>query len=148
VEVSLPKITIDQDQAFNESGLKNVKAFRDDNTAYAKQKMQESMGRVASQGTEMTNVHTGMNAIAEQAVTNAFDQFLGEFGMVTMPRTRPQVDVIDGQIDIQVEEGQNTKRYVAQKPEIEVQNGKVNKYMKQYGSISIRYVGENVDLSV
>lgn len=148
VEATLPKVTIDQTECFNESGLKTVSAFRADNVAYAKQKMQESVGRIASQGDELTNVHLGGNPIADQAYSNAYDQFEHEFGMVTMPRSRPKIDVIEGRVDIKVQEGENTKRVIAQKPEIDYKQGKVEKYMKQYGSISIRYLGENVNLSV
>jgi len=68
--------------------------------------------------------------------------------MVTMPRTRPQIDLIEGQVNINVTEGQNNQRVVAQKPRIDYQPGKIERYMKQYNSISIRYLGEKVDMKV
>ncbi len=148
VEVSLPEVRIDQTQAFNESGLKNVQAFSDEYVAYAKQKMQESIGRIASQGTEMTNVHYGGDAIANQASYNAYGQFYHEFGMVTMPRSGAQIDVIEGQVKTKVEEGQITGKIRAQKPKVNYQPGKVERYMEQYNSISIKYLGEKVDLQV
>jgi len=145
---TLPKVTIDQEQAFNESGLKNVKAFSADYVAYAKQKMQESIGRIASQGTEMTNVHLGGNAIADQASYNAFDQFDHEFGMVTMPKSGAQTNVIEGQLNISVQDGEITGSIRAQKPVVDNTPGRVEKYMKQYNSITIKYLGENVNLQV
>ncbi|MCH4889298.1 hypothetical protein EZV73_17000 [Acidaminobacter sp. JC074] len=148
VEVSLPTVDIDQNQSFNESGLKDNQSFSADYVAYAKQKMQESIGRIADQGNELTNVHEGGNQIADQALYNAFDQFYNEFGMVTMPRTRPQITLIEGQVDIQVTEGQNNQRVIAQKPRIDYQPGRVERYMEQKNSISIKYIGEKVDLQV
>lgn len=148
VEGTTPRITIDQTQAFNESGLKTVSAFSQDYVNYAKSKMQESVGRIAEQGTQMTDIHLGGNAIASQAAYNAYDQFYGEFGMVTMPRTRPQIQVIEGNLDIRVTEGQITGKIVPGKPQINYRPGNVERYMAQYNSISIRYEGENLDYQI
>ena len=148
VEATLPKITIDQTQAFNESGLKNVTAFSDDYVSYAKSKMQESIGRIAEQGTQMTEIHLGGNAIASQGAYNAYDQFDHEFGMVTMPRSGAQIDVIEGSVDIRVIEGELTGKIRAQKPIIDYQPGKVERYMQQYNSISFKYLGESLDLKL
>lgn len=148
VEATLPKVQIDQNQSFNESGLKDNQSFSAEYVAYAKQKMQQSIGRIAEQGNQLTNIHQGGNPIADQALYNAFDQFYNEFGMVTMPRTRPQITLIEGRVDIQVTEGENNQRVIAQKPRINNQPGKVEKQMEQYNSISIRYLGEKVNLQV
>lgn len=148
VEVTLPKVTIDQTQAFNESGLKNIEAFSAEYTALAKQKMQESIGRIASQGTEMSNIHQGGNPIAEQASFNAYDQFDNEFGMVTMPRSRPQIDVVEGNVDLRITEGELTGKIVAQKPRVEYEPGNVDIRIERYNNISIRYTGEKLDLQV
>ena len=148
VEATLPKITIDQTQAFNESGLKTVQAFSDEYVSYAKARMQESVGRIAEQGTQMTDIHLGGNAIAEQASYNAYDQFYGEFGMVTMPRSRPEIQVREGNININVTEGQITGKIIPGKPQINYRPGNVERYMAQYNSISIRYEGENLDYQI
>lgn len=148
VTATLPKVTIDQDQAFNESGLKNVQAFSEEYVAYAKQKAQESVARIASQGDDLRDVHKNPNAIADNARYNAYDQFLHEFGMVTMPRTRPQIDVIEGELDIQVQEGEYNENVTVQKPIIDYQRGQWDFNVEQYNSISFRYLGKNVDLQV
>lgn len=148
VEATLAKVTIDQDQAFNEAGIKNIKAFSEDYVNFAKQKMQESIGRIAEQGNQLTDIHLGGDPIADQALYNAFDQFYHEFGMVTMPRTGAQIDVVEGRVDTSVEEGQITGKIRAQKPIIKYQQGRVERYMEQYSSISIKYLGEKVDLQV
>lgn len=148
VEATLPKVTINQTQAFNESGLKTIDAFSADYVAYAKQKMQESIARISEQGDQLANVHEGGEQIADQALYNAFDQFYNEFGMVTMPRSRPQIDVIEGTVDIEIKQGEITGTIRAQKPVVEYQPGKVEKYMEQYDSILIRYIENRVNLQV
>ena len=148
VEATLPKVTIDQDQAFNESGLKNNKAFSEDNISFAQQKMHEGVGRITSQGNDLADIQYGGNPIADQGFYNAYDQFYHEFGMVTMPRSGAQIDVIEGTVDITVQEGQITGSIRAQKPIISYQQGRIERYMEQYSSISIKYIGEKVDMKV
>jgi hypothetical protein len=148
VEGTTPRITIDQTQAFNESGLKNIEAFAAEYVQLGKQKMQESAGRIAEQGDQLSDIHLGGNPIADQAMYNAFDQFYHEFGMVTMPRSGPAINVIEGRLDIQVTEGQVTGQIRAQKPIVDYKQGRIERYMKQYNSIEINYVGEKVDLQV
>ncbi|MBI9014607.1 MAG: hypothetical protein JEZ08_20380 [Clostridiales bacterium] len=148
VEITLPKVSIDQNAAFNESGLKDNTTLLQDLVSYAFQKMTEGTGRRASQGDQLTKIHQGGNAIAEQAPQNAYDQFIHEFGMVTMPKSGAQIEVLEGHVNITVNEGQVSGQFRAQKPIINYQQGRVERSMKQYSSISIRYLGENVDLQV
>ncbi len=148
VEGTLAKIKINQTQCFNESGRKSVEAFSADYVNFAKQKMQESIGRIAEQGNQLTDIHLGGNPIADQGASNAYDQFEHEFGMVTMPRSRPQIDVIEGTLDIKVEEGEITGKVRAKQPILNHDKGNIEFYLKQKNSISIKYLGENVDISV
>lgn len=148
VEATLPKITIDQTQAFNESGLKTVRALGDEHVNFAKQKMQEGIGRRAQQGNQLAKISDHGNPISQQAAYNAYDQFLREFGMVTMPRSGPDIDVVEGQIDVQVTEGELTGNIRAQKPIVNYQQGRIERYMQRYNSITIQYEGDNVDLQV
>ncbi len=148
VEGTLPRVKIDQSKAFSESGRMSNGELTSDNASYSKQKALQGLGRVADQGNQMTEVHTGQDAIAAQSFYNAYDQFLGEFNMVTMPRSRPEITVIEGELDIQVEEGRSTNNSQVSKPEINYTKGKVEIYVKQKKSLSIRYLGENVDRMV
>lgn len=148
IVATLPKVQISQEQAFNESGLKNVRAFGEDAVNYAKSKMHESVGRIAEQGTQMANIHLGGNVFAQQAAYNAFDQFDHEFGMVTMPRSGAQISVQEGSLDIQVTDGKITGKIRARKPILDHKPGKLEIFMKQYNSISINFEGENLDLKL
>lgn len=148
VEATLPKVTIDQTAAFSESGLKNIDTFMRENVQRAKQIAIESVGRNAAQGSRLQDIHKGGNTIKSNARENAIDQFLHTFGMVTMPRSRPEINVIEGELDIQVTEGTISGGYEAQSPNIDYQPGNVERYMEQYNSITIEYLGEQVDLQV
>lgn len=145
INKTLPKITIDQTQPFNESGLKTISAFSAEAVNYAKSMMESSKARIAGQGDELTNIHLDGNPIADQALYNAFDQFYGEFGMVTMPKSKPNIQVQEGTLDIRLESGSIDKNVKPRKPEIEYNKGGVRYYLKQKNSISIKYIGENID---
>ncbi|MBN2794392.1 MAG: hypothetical protein JXR88_03215 [Clostridia bacterium] len=148
VEVRLPKIQIDQTQAFNESGLKNIEAFSQEYVAIAKQRMLESIGRIAEQGDQLAQINKKGNPVPDIAKYNAFDQFKHEFGMVTMPRNGPDISVIEGNVNVRVVEGELSGKIIAEKPRIHYQQGQVERYVAQYNSISIRYLGEKLDLQV
>lgn len=148
VEMTLPRVSIDQEAAFNESGLKNNEAFLQDSVAFALQKMSEGVGRRASQGDQLAKIHEGGDAIAMQAPQNAYDQFLHDFNMVTMPTSGAQIDLIEGQVDITVTDGAIEGGYEAKAPIIDYRAGKIERYMDQYQSITMKYLGETLDLSV
>lgn len=148
VEGTLAKVTIDQEAAFNESGIKNNEAFLQDSVSYALQKMSEGVSRRTSQGDQFAKISQGGNPIAEQALQNAFGQFQHEFGMVTMPRSGAQIDVVEGTLDIQVTDGGLEGGYEPGKVIVDYQAGKVERSMEQYNSITIKYIGESLDLKV
>lgn len=147
ITTTQPKIKIDQNQSFNESGLKDIKAFADDYVSFAKQKMEEGKARIVDQGNQLTDIHLGGNPLADQGLYNAYDQFHNEFNMVTMPRTRPTTEVIEGTVDIQVQEAK-VSGFKASKPIISYDPGKIEYYMQSMNSIRFKYLGENVDLKV
>lgn len=148
VELTLSKITIDQTQSFAESGLKGAQALTDANADYAKSKMYESIGRISGQGNELTNIHNGNDAIASQAFHNAYDQFSVDYNMVTMPKTPPKIDVIEGGVDIQVKEGTATNNSRTRKAELNYDPGKVTIYLEKKNSVDIKYVGSNIDMKL
>ena len=148
VELSLPKIQIDQTQAFAESGLKKPLDLTAEIAQYSKSKMEESTGRIAEQGDALTDIHTGADVIADQALYNAYDQFSTEYNMVTMPRSRPEITVIEGDLDIKVKEGTIDEQTEIRRPEINNKAGKVEVYLKQRNSISMKYVGDSFDMKL
>lgn len=148
VEATLPRVTIDQTAAFSDSGRKNIEDFLSDNINYGKQVHSAAVGRTAAQGSALQDIHKGGYPIISNAIQNSIDQFINEFGMVTMPRSRPKIDVIEGQLDIQVADGQINGSFTQNQPIINYKAGNIERYMEQYNSINIEYLGEDVDLQV
>lgn len=144
VEGKLAKITIDQSQCFADAGLMGNVDFTSDYVNYAKSKMYESMGRISEQGTEMANIQYGGSAIADQALYNAYDQFMNAFNYGTVPRSRPRINVIEGSLDIRVTEGRFENRTKFQKPTIQYQKGSLRIYVATHPSLNISTVDERV----
>jgi hypothetical protein len=65
--------------------------------------------------------------------------------MVTMPMSRPRIEVVGGTLDIRVEEGEVSVNAKTDPPIIDVQLGDVEIYMRQEPSISIKFVDNNFD---
>jgi hypothetical protein len=139
-----PQIRIDQTQAFAESGLKQPLALSQDNSAYSNQKMMESIGKIVDQGNQLMAIENGGNPIPEHAVYNAYDQFVREWNMVTMPRSRPRIDLIEGTVDIQVRGGDVVNNTRPSKVSFNYQPGKLDIYLKQKDSISMSVVDVEV----
>ncbi len=140
VESTLPKVTIDQSQCFAEAGLKGNVDLMAEMVSYSKSAMLSSIGRIVDQGNQLANIPNASGAIADQAYYNAFEQFEKEFAMGTIPRSRPKINVIEGQVDIQVTKGQVTNNTVPQKTDIQYRHGAIEVYLKQRPSIETRFV--------
>lgn len=144
-----PQLKIDQDQCFNESGLKNNRAFLDDVVSRAKQAVREGVAQRVQDGNAMMAIENGMDVIAEQASYNAWERFYNEFGLVTMPQSRPVITVVDGDVNFQFEEGNvEILNGPFQSDKGTYQSGKVEYYMKQKNSITVTPVGDEVDISI
>lgn len=138
-----PKVLIDQSACFSEAGLKSNGELIADNATYGRSKALEGIGKIVDQGNQMADVHKG-NPIPEQASYNAYDQFLREWNMVTMPRSRPKIDVVEGRVDIDVQEGRVVNNSVYKPPQINVTPGKVDIYVERYNNIDINVINEEV----
>lgn len=144
VDSDSAKITIDQSRCFSESGLKGITDFMADAVGFAKSQMLQSMGRIAEQGNQLTDIHLTTTAIGDQGVYNAYDQFIYDYNMETMPKSRPVINVIEGKLDIRVQEGQINNTTKIQKANLSYRHGSVQISMLQYPSISIQAVDTKV----
>lgn len=138
------RITIDQSQCFSESGLKGIADFMADAVSFAKSQMLQSMGRIAEQGNQLTDIHLSTTAIQDQAIYNAYDQFIYDYNMETMPKSRPVINIIEGKLDIRVQEGEVRNNTRVQKANLSYRHGSVQISMQQYPSISIQAVDTKV----
>lgn len=145
IESTLPKVEIDQTQAFSESGLKGVLELGLENAKRAMNIMVQKIDRIVQEGNEFANIQNGVDVVAENADENAFSQFDGELNIVTMPSSGPDINVIEGKNDLNITGGTVDIEVKVNKPIIDYRQGKVNIYMEQYNSLEIKAVGDKFD---
>jgi hypothetical protein len=146
IESTLPQVQISQQQAFSESGLKGVLELTYENAQIAKQLLLGGIQRVSQQGDQMADI-SKPDPLPDQAKYNAWDQFKKDYNIATMPESGPDIEVIEGVNDIQVQEGHvENKTKTAYGPLIEYTPGSVRFYMQQYPNLEIWTVGSNLDL--
>lgn len=103
IDRQLPKVYIDQSQCFYESGLKGPVELSEEAAAEGYKASLQGIKRRVSEGSRMEAIENSMqNAIPEIAFQNSFD--IKEFNLVSMPRSRPKIDV-EGYLNIEWEEG-------------------------------------------
>lgn len=139
IEATLPKIQIDQTACFEEAGLKGIAAFSEDYVAYAKQAMMASIARISEQGTQLSNIQNGGNPIADQGAYNAFDQFIGDWNIDFIPKSRPKIDTIPGTLDIQVTDGSVENNTEKSRVEHDYTPSRIEGFVSQYNSIKFSY---------
>ncbi len=147
IESTLPKVEISQQQAFSESGLKGILELTAETAQMSRQLLLQGIERVVDQGDQLADA-SKPDPIPDIARYNSWEQFQHDYNMVTMPVSGPDIQVIEGQTDIQY-----TKGYVennTQTPEI-VSNytpGAVNISMKQYPSLEIWTTESSIDIEI
>lgn len=142
-------VKIDQTQCFNESGLKTNEALLEEMVSRSKQFLMEAISSRVEEGNAMMAIESGQNAIAERATYNAWERFYHEFGLVTMPKSRPVITVEKGQVDYDFQKGEvNILNDFSKIDKGTYQAGKIDYYMKQKNSITITPVGDDVDISI
>jgi len=149
ISTTKAQVNIDQDQCFNESGLMNNRAFLDDMVARSKQAVSEGMAHRVQDGNQLMAIENGQDTIAESASYNAWERFNHEFGIVTMPQSRPIITVTEGDIEYDFEKGEvKVLNGPFQIDKGTYQAGKIEFYLKQKNSITITPVGDEVDISL
>lgn len=141
---TLSRIEIDQTQCFAESGNKTIFMLNKDNADNAKQIALANIAKVTRQGYELASIEDGGNPIASHAKENAYTQFDNEFGMVTMPKSRPVITVIDGEMDYNFTRGDVILNPQIQRVTSNYTQTKIETYLRQKNSIEINFVDEKV----
>jgi hypothetical protein len=140
------QIKIDQSQCFNEAGLKNNEAFTEDIVQRAAQAVLDGMARSSTEGDYMANIENKSNAIAEIAADNSITTY--DFNVDFIPKSRPKIEFVGGNVDIQVDEGYVDLKVTPNKPIIDVEVGGIEFYLRQKPDIKIEYVGDKVDKTI
>ncbi len=134
------KVFIDQSQCFDEAGLKSNGSLIADNASYGMQKGMEAIGKIVDQGNQMADIASKVDPIPDQANYNAYEQFIRDWNMVTMPRSRPKFDIQEGRVDFNFKPAKVNNNTVNTKPEINYRRGRLDIYVKQYSSINISFI--------
>jgi len=151
IDAELPKVKIDQYQCFAESGLKNYADLTKEMAELANKRALEYIAKLAEDGDMLAAIENGGNPFAEIAERDAFPE--KEFGMVTMPRSRPKIDV-EGSLTITHDPNEPGRwnwvkgNFIPGDVYINYVPGKLNIQVKQYPSVRIEYLGENVDIRI
>ncbi|HYE83655.1 MAG TPA: DUF6470 family protein [Clostridia bacterium] len=140
------KVLIDQGQCFNESGLMDNGTLAEDVAQRGRQAAIEGIGRRVFEGNFMASVESGGKAIPNISFNNSFDN--KEFNMVTMPGSRPKIEVVGGTVDIRIDEGKVSTNAETNPPIIDVVLGDVEIFLKQEPSISFKFVDNKLDTKV
>lgn len=140
------KVKIDQQQCFNETNLKSNRALVEDAAAKGKQAVAVAIDSITSEGNTMMAIESSVDAIAEIAYNNSFDQ--GSYNIDSSPKSRPKIEFVGGTVDIKIDEANIILNVKANKAQIDVQPGRVEFSMLQLPSISFSYKGKSIDSKV
>lgn len=148
MEITQPKVKIDQSKPLAEIGLKKISDFIKTNAGKGKQVCSQGISRIVQQGNELARIETGSNAISSQARYNAFDQYKKEVNIDFIPKSRPQVDLQEGKVDINLEKGEVSIQSKPQEVNLDYNVGKIEVYLRQKPFIDIEYTGNNLDFKI
>ena len=143
MRTKLPKVNIDQYQCFAEAGRMGNLDLSRDNSSYSKSQMMQSIGKIVEQGNQMADFHQG-DPIPDQANYNAYEQFVRDWNIDTIPKSRPTITLDPGNVDIQLQRGSVRMNSKQQKPSYNYSPGKVDIYLAQKNSIEINFIDEKV----
>jgi hypothetical protein len=121
-------------------------ALREDMSSRCAQAAAEGIARNVDEGNAMAAIENGGGVIADIAFGNSFDN--KDFNMVTMPRSRPKIEVRGGTVDIKVDEGKVSIDSKVYTPQIDVRLGGVEIYVREYPSISFKFVDDKINTKV
>lgn len=152
LHTELPRIEIDQHDCFSSAGLKSVFELTREQAQRGMQQVLEFIGKTASDGRLLAAIEKGKNAIAEIAKRDSYH--MHEFGIAVMPSARPKITVkgsLSFNPDKINDEGiRNNVRatFIPGDVSISYTPSRLNIFMKQYGSISIRYYDSRIDARI
>jgi hypothetical protein len=138
-------LDIDQNQCFNEAGLKDIRAFMDDYVNYSKQAASDGVDRIVSEGNSFADIQNDSDAFAQNADNNAFGIFEHEYNLDFIPKSRPKIQYSPAKLNIDYEPGEIINNSIPKDNLGEYTPGKVDIYMKQKNSIEINFVRDEFD---
>jgi len=150
IRTEQPVVMIDQYQCFAEAGLKNNIDFAREQAQKGYQNLVKYIGREARNGDAMAKIGYHANIMIDIIKRESVTKH--EFGLGSIPRSRPTVTVAGGTVRLDAEPRDGigetngiTSRYTPGALNFNYTATKVDIRMVSYGSVNIKYTGNNVD---
>lgn len=125
--------------------IKNPTDFLQDTKQYSRQKILQSIARIAQNGDRIMRLKNKGNIIAEIAAEETFQPE----GRLSIKWLRgPKFEAVPGKVDIEAEERKVSMDVKLNKPEVVFNRGTVRVSMAQYNQISIELPGNNLDTTI
>ena len=149
IHTEFPIVQIDQYKCFASAGLKGCVDLSREWAQMGRQKVLEYTKKTVNDGNRLAAIEKGRNPIADIAERDAYP--VHEFGIDCIPKERPEISVMGGEVDINPErnsEGVNNGvkgKYTRGSVNEKYTPGNVKVYLLQKASMSFKCSGNNVD---
>ncbi len=143
IERKLPKLSIDQTQCFNESGLKTPLLLAKDFYAESVQKGLNNIARTVNDSKKFLHIEDGGNPSKEIAVELNTPDYKG-MTMVAMPKSRPKVRFEPSSIDIKWVTPEVQAQWQRQNAEVEYVPYKVKVFLRTRPSVEISVIDDSL----
>lgn len=149
INTEQPKIQIDQSEAFASSGLKSFKELTREYTELAHMKVLEYIGKTAEDGDMLAAIENGGKTFIEIAARDAFPE--KEIGLSFLPKARPKISLIKGQVSIDPGESPGILNgvegeFTPGKIEYNFTRGGIKFYLLQKNFINFQFEPEKIDI--
>jgi hypothetical protein len=148
INITQPKVKIDQSKPLAEMGLNDIFGFIKNNVNKGRQAALNGIGKIASQGNELARIEAGGNVISRQAQYNAFEQYKKEVNIDFVPKSRPEIDLNEGKVDINLKRGDVSIQSKPQDVNLNYSVGKAEIFLRQKPFIDIEYIGNHLDFKI
>lgn len=149
IQTELPRIEIDQYEAFASAGLKNHLDLTKEAARIGYQRLMEYIGKAAADGDRLAAIELGGSPLADIAERDAYPEHESGYGYI--PESGLKISV-SGSVRFEPEtndEGVHDGvegNYIPGDIRFGFIPATVNIYMRQYNSISFSFKGKNVDV--
>ena len=150
IDTEQPLLKIDQYQCFAEEGLKNNIDQARDSAKKGYANLMKYIAKEARDGDAMAKIGHKANIMLN--IIQQDSRTMHEFGLGSMPTSRPKVELIRGSLKLEAEERNNpgeingvSGNYTAGDIDFRYTPWNVDMRMLSYGSIDVKYTGNNVN---
>lgn len=148
IKTDLPRVEIDQYEAFASAGLKNFLDLTKDAAQRGQQQAIEYIGKLAGDGDSLAAIERGGDPIIQIALRDAYPEH--EFNIDFIPKVGPKITV-KGSVQLDPErnaEGVNhgvEGNFTPANVNINYTPAQVNVFLKQYASIQMSYTENKIN---